>query len=152
MHNFSPRPRRRLKPWSKWIPNKGAHDFKTYPTGARDKLLGLLTVMAATTESAYVGPRANGGGARFGGVPCLAPAVFDTVGGVLFVPVRYASPHNPELGFPPGWGRQLAAVRGTTDGFRYCTLAYPSMKKIKKSAAHLRLQQVYSLEEWYGKI
>jgi len=81
-------------------PNKGAHDFKNYPTGSRSKVLSLLTLMAATTESAFVGPSAAGGCARHGGVPCLAPTVFDTVGGVIFVPVRYATPHNPEIGLP----------------------------------------------------
>ena len=35
-------------------------------------------------------------------MPNLSTAVFENVGGVVFVPVRYASPHVPELGLPRG--------------------------------------------------
>ena len=34
------------------------------------------------------------------GVPALAADAFDKVGGMIFVPVRYATPHVPEFGLP----------------------------------------------------
>ena len=105
--------------------NKGAHDLRTYPKGTRSKLLGLLTMVAATTESAFVGPRSDGGGARQVGVPRLASTVFDSVGGVIFVPVRYATPHQPEIGLPVGGSSSWFGETGikTDRGVREAALA-----------------------------
>jgi hypothetical protein len=81
--------------------------------GVRKKVLALLTTAVLTTESAFVAPDAtvwgnsgmwgnSGVPSRRCGVPNLPTAVFENVGGVVFVPVRYASPHVPELGLPRG--------------------------------------------------
>ena len=45
---------------------------------------------------------AQRGLARGCGVPALASAAFDKVGGMIFVPMRYATPHVPEFGLPSG--------------------------------------------------
>ena len=44
--------------------------------------------------------RSRHGRARGCGVPALAADAFDKVGGMIFVPVRYATPHVPEFGLP----------------------------------------------------
>ena len=83
-------------------PTSHAHTWSNYPTGCRKKLQGLLVAMAATTEATQFAPAAGVGFARRCGVSCLASATFDKVGGMIFVPVRYASPHVPEFGLPRG--------------------------------------------------
>ena len=83
-------------------PTSYAHTWSNYPTGCRKKLQGLLVAMAATTEATQFAPTAGFGLARRCGVSCLASATFDKVGGMIFVPVRYASPHVPEFGLPRG--------------------------------------------------
>ena len=83
-------------------PTSYAHTWSNYPPGCRKKLQGLLVAMAATTEATQFAPAAGFGLARRYGVPCLASATFDKVGGMIFVPVRYASPHVPEFGLPRG--------------------------------------------------
>ena len=77
-----------------------AHRESTYPTGAKGKLMAMLTAMAATSEAFHVAPPAGAGRARGCGVPALAADAFDKVGGMIFVPVRYATPHVPEFGLP----------------------------------------------------
>ena len=75
-----------------------AHRTSTYPPKAKGKLLAMLTTLAATAEAFHVAPPAGAGVARGCGVPALASAAFDKVGGMIFVPVRYSTPHVPEFG------------------------------------------------------